>query len=323
MGEVDSVLVGDFLEPEHDMLDAEEAQRAALKYLEMGWAVTAGPGLHVDGTCACKAGKRCRNPGKHAYAGWGNEERRTLTPNLAERYWSPSNAAWESKPVDQVFIVPYLSGLIVADVDRQEIWDVLEAEDGKSTPETLFSHSGSGRGGHYLYKFDWDTTEKNPPIVAGKLPRGGGEIKFRGIIAAPPCPHKSGGRYMWGNWGTQIEEAPSWMTEEPTNRLDAIHDWDTIVDADKSDRWIKMMFTADVSGLSGFGSVKTSRPLAMFAIAASMAKWIAAGWITEDQVVDKLLDAAVSNGSMDDYGSVELTRQIKNGIRTGMMEKRS
>lgn len=322
----DAVFLSDELEPEHEMLGAGEAQRAALEYLRQGWAVTAGPGLDLGGVCSCNLGKKCRNPGKHAYAGWGNDTRRTLSADQAERYWNVANKRWETVPVDQVFIVPYLSGLIVADVDKQEIWNTYGTAgdfEGYDTPETLFVHSGSGRGGHYIYKFEWDLREKIPPIVAGKLPGGAGEIKFRGIIAAPPCPHKGGGRYSWANWGTEIADAPDWMTREPAKVQESSWDWGTIVGADKSNHWINLMFVSEASDLDKFEEVKTSRPVALFAIAAGMAKWIAADYITEDEVIKRLLASADRNGTLDDYGETELTRQIKNGIQAGMMEKRA
>lgn len=316
-----SVNVGEILGGEHELLDAEDAVHAAREYLRRGWAVTAGPGLDGAGVCACKLREKCRNPGKHAYAGWGNEERRTLSADQAERYWSPDNARWKDTVVDQVYIVPYLSGLIVADVDKQDVWDGLASE-GFETPETLFVRSGSGRGGHYLYRFEWDVSEKMPPQVAGKLPGGAGEVKFRGIIVAPPCPHKSGGRYTWVNWGTEIADAPEWMTRKPVKHGESSFDWGTIMGADKSNEWINLMFISDVSDLDSFARVRTSRPVALFAIAAGMAKWIAADYITEEEVIERLLASAGYNGALDEYGEVELTRQIKNGIQAGMMEKR-
>jgi hypothetical protein len=175
----------------HELLTPEEAQYAALTYIDLGWAVTAGPGLDEDGVCKCRAGSRCANAGKHAYPGWGNDHRRTLTREQAARYWSPDNARWKKVPVDQVFLVPYLSGLIVADVDNMDEWmKVAETE----RPETLWQKSGSGRGGHFLYEFEWDRSQAIPPQVPGKLLRRSGEVKFRGIIAAAPSPHSGGGR---------------------------------------------------------------------------------------------------------------------------------
>lgn len=315
-----TVLVGDILGPsaEHPLLEVEEAHRAASEYLRQGWAVTAGPGLNSAGECTCSARGACMNPGKHAYGGWGNDKRVTLSEAQVDTYWSPGNALWREKPVDQVFVVPYLSGLIVADVDKMDAWMEMEEI---YRPETLFQQSGSGRGGHYIYRFEWDTTQKTPPKVAGKLPGNAGEIKFRGIIAVAPDVHPSGGRYKWVNWGTEIAKAPDWMTRPPEYTGGSGATWDSLEGADLSSTWIAALFGEDRGNMDSVGRAKYSRPLVMFAVAASMAKWIDVGFITEDAVIERLLSMSEKNGALDKYGTVELTRQIKNGIRAGRAEK--
>lgn len=305
---------------EQQLLSAESAQRAALKYISMGWAVTAGPGIDTAGHCACSLREKCRNAGKHAYKGWGNDSRKTLSAAQAERWWSPDNGRWMEHPVDQVFIVPYLSGLVVADVDREEVWMALDETE---RPKTLTTESGSGRGGHWLYRFEWDTSEKNPPLLPGKLRKGAGEVKFRGIIAAPPSVHPSGGRYKWLNWGHEIVDAPTALITREEREGEVTYDWDTIVTADLDDYWIKLMFLGDLRSLEKAGKASTGRPLVLFAAAASMAKWVAAGRIDENEVVAKLLTAAEQNGALDRYGSVDIERQVRNGVRAGLMEKRS
>jgi hypothetical protein len=315
-----TVLVGDILGPgaEHPLLGVEEAHRAASEYLRQGWAVTAGPGLNSAGECTCGQRGACMNPGKHAYGGWGNDKRKTMNQSQVDAYWTPGNARWREKPVDQVFIVPYLSGLIVADVDKMDVWMAMEE---KYRPETLFQKSGSGRGGHFIYSFDWDMTKKTPPRVAGKLPGNAGEIKFRGIIAAAPDVHPSGGRYRWENWGRLVEPAPSWMLQAPEYSGGSGATSDTLEGADLSSTWIAALFGEDRGNMDSVGRAKYSRPLVMFAVAASMAKWIDVGFITEDAVIERLLSMSEKNGALDKYGAVELTRQIKNGIRAGRVEK--
>lgn len=315
---VTSVEAGDLFDPEHDTLKAEEALRAAEMYLSLGWAVTAGPGLDSLGVCACKLGKKCRNPGKHAYGGWGNDTRRTMTLDQVRRYWGPGNSRWKDHPVDQVFIVPYLSGLIVADVDNEIAWGQVDPVD---RPETLKQRSGSGRGGHWLYRFDWDLSLDIPPVVPGRLKLSAGEVKFRGIIAGAPSMHAQGGRYAWENWGTEIADAPDWMITKPA-RDSVEYDWDAVVNADPSNVWIDLQFAADCGGMENAGEARTGRPVVLFAVAASMAKWIAAGRITTEQVVEQLLAAAERNGALDQYGSTDIERQIRNGIETGFAEKR-
>lgn len=304
----------------HELLTPAEAQYAALTYISRGWAVWAGPGLDADGVCACVARKRCRNPGKHARSGWGNDTRKSLTYEQAERWWSPDNARWNTEIVDQVFIVPYLSGLVVADVDDMDLWLSLDEKD---RPETLWQKSGSGRGGHYLYKFEWDMEQKQPPTLPGRLLKKAGEVKFRGIICGAPSVHRGGGRYLWQNWGAEIAPAPDSLLVRDKTSSPSSADWDKIVESRPGKEfWSDMLFINDRGSLTSAGRAMTARPTVIFAVAASMAKWIEATFITEEEVIERLLAAAEENGAMETYGSEELIRQIKNGIETGKREQR-
>lgn len=312
-----TVAVEDLIGLEHDLLRPEEAQRAALKYISLGWAVTTGPGLDSAGVCSCKAGVGCRNPGKHARAGWGNDKRITMTAEQAETHFSAANPKWKDKPVDQVFIVPYLSGLVVADVDNEAAWAGLDAE---QRPETLWQASGSGRGGHRLYRYDWDLELKDPPSLPGKLPGSAGELKFRGIIAAAPSMHPSGGRYRWSNWGAELAPAPARLLEK-CDRWKAWRDPERVVTVDLADRWARLQFLADCAEMDGVSSARTSRPLVLFAKAASMAGWIGTGWISESEVISRLMSAAHCNGAIEKYGEADIRRQIRNGIHEGLTSR--
>lgn len=306
-----TVRLDDILGGYHPVLKPEEAQYAALTYISMGWAVTAGPGLDAGGFCSCHRGVKCgRNAGKHAHGGWGNDRRMTLTYEQAREYWSPSNTLWKTRPVDQVFIVPYLSGLVVADVDDEVAWLKLPESE---RPETLTQRSGSGRGPHLLYKYEWDMTKKTPPALHSELKGGAGEIKFRGIIGVAPDPHRSGGRYTWENWGAEVAPAPAWMTEER-----AMVDWSGGVDPELlTGFWANAMFDADRASMERVGSARTKRPLVVFACASTMAKWVGVERITEEEVVTALMQAAAENGAIRDYGAEDIERQIRNGLKAG------
>lgn len=305
------IKLDDILGEPRPVLRPEEAQYAALTYLDLGWAVTAGPGLDEAGNCSCYKGLACgKNAGKHAHGKWGNDKRWTLSRADAERYWSPKNDLWETQPVDQVFIVPYLSGLVVADVDNMDAWLRLPESD---RPATLFQRSGSGRGGHFLYRFEWDTSKKEPPQLKARLQNGAGEIKFRGIIAAAPDPHESGGRYAWENWGTKIEDAPAWLLERRST-----DPWDGIVDDEMlKGFWGDALFKLDMHEIERLGELRhgAGRPVVLFAVAARMMRWVRAGRLTEQDIVDRLMQAARENGAARDYGAEDIERQIRNGLR--------
>jgi hypothetical protein len=313
-----TVSLDDLLPPIHPVLTPGEAQYAAQTYIRMGWAVTAGPGLDEAGVCSCYRAEKCgKNAGKHAHAGWGNDKRRTLSYDDASRYWDPSNAEWEDKAVDQVFIVPYLSGIAVADVDNMDAWLRLPEVD---RPATLFQRSGSGRGGHFIYRFCWDVREEEPPRLKARLPNGAGEIKFRGIIAAAPDPHRTGGRYEWENWGHDIADAPEWMTEE----REAGDAWDGIVDPTMLvGFWGDAMFMGEMADLERVGTLGAGagRPVVLFAVASKMMKWVKAGKLTEEELFDKLIEVAHQNGAARDYGAEDIERQIRNGLKAGAKAK--
>lgn len=297
-----------------EILTVEDAHKAASKYLEMGWAVTAGPGLTSAGVCACHLGRRCRNSGKHAHKGWNNETRKTMTQEMVDKWWSPENKKWDLQPVDQVFIVPYLSGLVVMDVDRMDMWEALEPG---LRPETLWASSGSGRGGHFLYSFEWDTDDPTPPSVPGKIRGGSGEIKFRGIIAAAPSVHRNGGRYRWQNWGTEIAPLPESHLFSTSGDGRAAVDRTMVAPRGTGNDWLELDFYRQMGEIRDLAEVKTSRPVSLFPIAASSAVWIDSGWITEDEVIDRLLKSCEKNGLIRDYGESDIMRQIKNGLEAG------
>jgi hypothetical protein len=298
----------------HEVLTVEDAHRAATKYLEMGWAVTAGPGVDVAGVCACHLGAKCRNAGKHAHKGWNNEQRKTLNQSQIDKWWSDKNPLWDSRPVDQVFIVPYLSGLVVMDVDRMDEWEALDAE---LRPETLWVSSGSGRGGHYLYRFTWDTDEAHPPTLPGKIRGGSGEIKFRGIIAAPPSVHRNGGRYRWQNWGTEIADCPEGLLVSFASERYGTVDNSKIAPPDGKNGWLEVMYKHQLGEIRALADVTTSRPVSLFPIAASCSAWIDAGWITEEEIIGRLMKSCEANGLVRDYGESDILRQIKNGLEAG------
>lgn len=308
------------------VLRPSEARAWAEVYLASGWAVTAGPGLNESGVCSCRQGSACRTPGKHAHPGWGEGKngkpgRKVMSLDSVQSYWADDNALWSTRAVDQLFVVPYLSSLVVADVDNMDAWHKVVEE--RQVPETLWQKSGSGRGGHFLFHFDWGLREGAAlPRIPGKLPGGAGEIKWRGIIAAAPSVHNSGGRYEWVNWGTPVAHAPAWMVEKSVggSTADVLFnrgDFPSSFAEARGNIFLQGMFTQDVGSVRGLGRVLTGRPVALYPAVLRMAKWIDAGWIGEDEVVGLVLQACDENGLLADSGEDEIMRQINNALDAG------
>ncbi len=95
------------------------------------------------------------------------------------------------------------SGLFVLDVDlKGDGPKTLKDKFGKM-PETLRAKSGSG-GMHYYFSYP---TAKD---YGDNIRKIGSSLDTKGIgmVVAPPSLHKSGGEYVWENWGTELSDVP-------------------------------------------------------------------------------------------------------------------
>jgi hypothetical protein len=127
------------------------------------------------------------------------------------------------------------------------------------------------------------------------------------------------------NWCHEVVKAPRSLVERPKFNTDIEADWDSIVRSKPGENpWFDLMYVSDCGGYRSVAEATSGRPVVLFAVAAQMAKWIESGHTTEDEVVERLLAACEENVvALDKYGSAELERQIRNGIQTGRMERRT
>jgi hypothetical protein len=160
---------------------------------------------------------------------------------------------WEEKFPDcnwAVCLKP--SGLVAVDIDREglERWNTIKRE--HEPIVTLTQRSGSGHGGHLVFKDD----KKGP--FKGKI--GGSKdegihVKWNGFIVVEPSLHPSGKRYKWSNDIKPIE-MPDWLrtlcsygpkSKRPDSAPVPI---DPEIDAE---RWAKMKLMADRLRMKKFG----------------------------------------------------------------------
>jgi hypothetical protein len=221
--------------------------------------------------------------------------------------------------VENMFIVAYLSDLIIADVDD---WDVFCAQ-GLEVPETLTAISGSGVGRHLYYSKSWRRVTQSgamspvPRLARATLPGNCGEVRWVGVVAAPPSAHVSGGTYAWLDPETPVAPAPTWLSTEKTAVKRVAPS--TFKDKAARDRWsssIRMAWFSDVEGLGSLGL--TSRPVKSFAAAARAGQMISIGILDYDKALELLIQSARRNGWSDDVGEEEVERQLRNGLHAGM-----
>jgi Bifunctional DNA primase/polymerase, N-terminal/Primase C terminal 1 (PriCT-1) len=129
----------------------------------------------------------------------------TIDPEKIEAWWRCEHnfnvAAATGKP----------SGIFVVDVDgpaAEAELRKLELEHG-DLPETATVFTA--RGAHRWFEYPDATSIRNS---AGKLAPGVDIRATGGFVLAPPSIHPSGKRYRWGESGTTIAAAPSWLIEK-------------------------------------------------------------------------------------------------------------
>jgi hypothetical protein len=242
----------------------------------------------------------------------------------AQSYWDQD---WNGEPPDNVAILPHLSGLVVADVDGQRMWE--EQAAGLGFPETLTEVSGRPDGGwHLWYSFTLPYPEYR---LRQTIPGTDIEIKHRSLVLTTPSLHKSGHQYQWADINVPVAPAPEWMTTPATERPVVIEG--TEVDEDAAlmmrlsgelNRWTKALLSIDLAGVERLARMNKGiqgrgggRPGRAHAMGFHLAPWTLTGVMDRQWLVDTLLDACRRNGAVDEYGAEDLTRQINNGIDAG------
>jgi hypothetical protein len=187
------------------MTQKDACFRAALSYLDRGWAALAlCPPGHRGVTDHHRAS--CQHPGKRPLGRWKGWQSRL--PTLEELA-----AQWELVPGANVGVVTgRVSGLVGIDVDGPEGERLLREVSGdEGTPGTLTFRTA--RGVRLLYALEPGTVARSWSV------RGdGSEVKVLGeggLTVMPPSRHASGVMYRWvrlrGPGRTPLAVAPEWI----------------------------------------------------------------------------------------------------------------
>ena len=179
--------------------------RAALSYLDRGWAALAlcppdhrgVPGFHPT---------FCLHPGKRPLGRWKGWQSRL--PTLEEL-----SGQWEAVPRSNVGVVMgRVSGLVGIDVDGPEGERLLQDASGEEgIPGTLAFMTA--RGFRLLYAFDPDTT-----VRSWSIHQEASELKVLGegsLTVMPPSRHATGKTYRWVRGRRPLAEAPGWVFRKP------------------------------------------------------------------------------------------------------------
>ncbi len=187
----------------------DEVLLMAKEYVAMGWHVVCLHGVKDDGTCTCDNAK-CTDIGKHPVSPRGVKDA-TRDLEVIEQQW------FRPGVIRNVGIATgEISNLTVLDIDMgvgkfgADNWGKIVHEHGEVP--TLMARTGSG-GMHVLFTYNSALKTSSNTIDQHIDCRND-----RGYIVAPPSRHRSGGRYVWINWGTALAPLPSWLTVKRDRR---------------------------------------------------------------------------------------------------------
>src|SRR6516162_9760263 len=242
-------------------------------------------------------------------------DKRPLTPRgfkNATRDETQIRAWWQKWP-DAMIGAPTgpTSGMWVVDLDL----DLAKKIDGKATLDQLIAQRGpipdtlqtiTPRGGQHLI-FNWDnnTEIRNS---AGKIGPGIDVRAHGGYICLPPSKSAGGGEYRWvSNSVAQAAPAPSWLI--------------TLAKATKAKAWAKAALERECKAVASAqpGTRNTTLNTAAF----NLFQIVGGGGLDEQEVRDRLFEAAEACGLVADDGAPSVWATINSAAQAGKAQPRT
>jgi Bifunctional DNA primase/polymerase, N-terminal len=203
------------------------------------------------------------------------------------------------------------SGMWVVDLDL----DPAKKIDGKATLEQLIAQRGAlpltlmtitPRGGRHLI-FVWDS---NVEIrnSAGKIGPGIDVRGNGGYVCLPPSRNANGGKYRWDpDSAAQSALAPGWLI--------------TLAKATKAKAWAKAALEGECNAVASAqpGSRNTTLNTAAF----NLFQIVAGRGLDEQEVRDRLFEAAEACGLVADDGAAAVEATIDSGAQAGRKQPRT
>jgi hypothetical protein len=265
----------------------------ALNYVALGWSVIP-----------------LRPREKRPAISWEAYQHRIATEEEIRDWWT----RWPDANIG--IVTGGVSGLIALDLDSAEA--VQKAEE-LGLPQT--PRCRTGKGEHVYFKHPGGEETKNfcRKMVGMDLRADGG------YVVAPPSVHPTGALYDWvvSPWEGELEAPPVWLLElikpsrleENVARLEGMASQTrkerALTDDQRLRRYAEAALQREAE--SAASAIEGSRNTQHNKAAFSMAQFIAAGVLTESEVVRELTRAASYAGLSQ--GEIEAT--IKSGLEAG------
>jgi putative DNA primase/helicase len=215
-----------------------------------------------------------------------------------------------------------------------------EAEHG-ALPDTLKARSPSGSIHRFFKHPGTGIKIKNVAgIMHGVDVRGNGGMVIGVPSYRPPnpatadAPAKAGGVYVWVNQGHRIVDAPEALLElvmekpaapqEPINKKAQDFERQGQTSSRKNSRrnrsWAETALDDECDKLAS--TSKGERNDQLNRSAFSLGQIVGGGSLSEDEVIEALMQAAETNGSLKDKGKTVCTKTIKSGLSKGKLTPR-
>jgi Bifunctional DNA primase/polymerase, N-terminal len=203
------------------------------------------------------------------------------------------------------------SGIWVVDLDL----DPIKKLDGKATFQQLLAQRGpipdmlktiTPRGGEHLI-FSWDANvdirNSTSKIGPGVDVRGNG-----GYVCLPPSKSATGGEYRWApNCPSQAAPAPAWLI--------------ALAKAVKAKAWAKAALERECKAVAS--AQPGARNNALNTAAFNLFQIVAGRSLDEQEVLDRLYEAAEACGLVADDGAQQVWATINSGAAAGRQQPRT